>query len=69
MAKLGFDPIVIDLILSHKPHKLRGVAGIYQRYNFAREQAQALQAWSSYVIGIGRDGADVVDLAERRIHG
>src|SRR5437868_1279332 len=38
LAKLGFDPVVIDKILSHKPQKLRGVAGIYQRYDYAREQ-------------------------------
>jgi len=26
LARLGADPIVVDMILSHKPHKLRGVA-------------------------------------------
>jgi len=67
LAKLGFDPVVIDKILSHKPQKLRGVAGIYQRYDYAREQKRALEVWAAYVIGVGRDEAKAVDLAERRV--
>jgi integrase len=67
LAKLGFDPIVIDKILSHKPQKLRGVAGIYQRYDYAREQKRALEVWAAYVTGLGRDEPEVVDLAERRV--
>jgi hypothetical protein len=36
-------------LLAHQPAKLRGVAGIYQRYDFARERAAALDA---HVLGI-----------------
>jgi integrase len=41
LARLGFDTIAIDKILAHQPTKLRGVAAIYRRYDFAEEQAQA----------------------------
>ena len=67
MASLGVDPIVADLILSHKPHKLRGVAAVYQRYDFAKERKQALELWAAYITGVDRNEADVVELAERRV--
>jgi integrase len=41
LAALGFDSIVVDKLLAHQPAKLRGVAGVYQRYDFARERAAA----------------------------
>jgi integrase len=52
LAELGFDSIVVDKLLAHQPAKLRGVAGIYQRYDFARERAAALDAWAAHVLGI-----------------
>jgi integrase len=52
LAALGFDSIVVDKLLAHQPAKLRGVAGIYQRHDFGRERATALDAWAAYVIGI-----------------
>jgi len=50
LARLGFDSIAIDKLLAHQPTKLRGVAAIYQRYDFARERASALDAWAAHVI-------------------
>jgi integrase len=55
MARLGFDSIVADKILAHQPAKLLGVAAVYQRHNFAREQAAALEAWAAHVIGAVAD--------------
>jgi integrase len=52
LAALGFDSIVVDKLLAHQPAKLRGVAGIYQRHDFARERAAALDAWAAHVIRI-----------------
>jgi integrase len=52
LAALGFDSIVVDKLLAHQPARLRGVAGIYQRHDFARERAAALDAWAAHVIGI-----------------
>jgi integrase len=51
LAALGFDSIVVDKLLAHQPGKLRGVAGIYQRHDFARERTYALDAWASHVTG------------------
>jgi hypothetical protein len=36
---------------AHQPGKLRGVAGIYQRHDFSRERAAALDAWAAHVTG------------------
>ena len=52
LARLGFDSIVVDKILAHAPAKLLGVAAVYQRHDFARERAAALDAWAAHVIGI-----------------
>jgi len=61
LAALGFDSIVVDKLLAHQPSKLRGVAGIYQRHDFARERAAALDAWAAYITG-ERSGS-VISLA------
>ena len=56
LAALGFDSIVVDMLLAHRPAKLRGVASIYQRHSFAAERARALGAWAEHVIGLGPTG-------------
>jgi integrase len=53
LAELGFDSIVADKLLAHKPAKLQGAAAIYQRYEFLRERATALDAWAAHVTGLG----------------
>jgi integrase len=49
LARLGFDSIVADKLLAHQPAKLLGVAAVYQRHDFARERAAALDAWAAHV--------------------
>lgn len=49
MAALGIDSIVADKILAHKPAKLKGVAAVYQRHEFANERRLALEAWAAHV--------------------
>jgi integrase len=51
LARLGFDSIVADKLLAHQPAKLLGVAAVYQRHDFARERAAALDAWAAQVTG------------------
>jgi hypothetical protein len=51
LAGLGFDSIVCDKLLAHQSSKLKGVAGIYQRHDFAKERAAALDAWAAFVTG------------------
>jgi len=60
LAALGFDSIVVDKLLAHQPAKLRGVAGVYQRHDFARERAAALDAWAAHVLGI--EASNIVHL-------
>jgi integrase len=63
LAALGFDSIVVDKLLAHQPAKLRGVAGVYQRYDFARERAAALDAWAAHVLGF--EPGNIVPLRAR----
>jgi hypothetical protein len=50
LAKWNPQPVAIDKLLAHQPTKLRGVAAIYQRYDFAAERARALDAWAERVL-------------------
>jgi integrase len=60
LAALGFDSIVVDKLLAHQPAKLRGVAAVYQRHDFARERATALDAWAEHVTGTPAETGKVV---------
>jgi integrase len=51
LARLGVDSIVADKLLAHQPAKLLGVAAVYQRHDFARERAAALDAWAAHITG------------------
>jgi integrase len=63
LASMGFDALVVDLLLAHRPGVLRGVAGVYQRHDFASERAAALDAWAAHVTGLDAD--NVVSLPAR----
>jgi integrase len=63
LARIGFDSIVVDMLLAHHPAKLRGVARVYQRHNFAAERARALDVWAAHVSGT--KGDNVVPIAKR----
>ena len=65
LAKMGFNPIVADLLLAHRPTTLSAVARIYQQHDFAEERARALEAWSSHAMQAadsGRDSTNVLHL-------
>ena len=49
LAGEGFSTIAIDRLLAHKPFALRGVAAVYQKYEFADERRNALKAWADTV--------------------
>jgi integrase len=49
MARLGFAPHVVDKILNHVSGTIRGVAAIYNRFEYLEERRAALEAWGSYV--------------------
>ena len=47
MARLGVAPHVVDKILNHTAGTIRGVAAVYNRYQFEPEREAALEAWGS----------------------
>jgi integrase len=49
LAAMGFDSIVADKLLAHKPARLKGVAAIYQRHEFTDERRRALEAWAAHL--------------------
>jgi hypothetical protein len=49
MARLGVAPHVIEKALNHSSGKIRGVAAIYNRYEYAAEMREAFEKWADYV--------------------
>ena len=47
MAKIGVDLHVTEAVLNHKSGTIKGVAAVYNRYDYAPEKAQALAAWAN----------------------
>jgi integrase len=46
MAKIGIAPHVVEAALNHKSGSIKGVAAVYNRYNYATEKRAALDAWA-----------------------
>ena len=63
MARLGINLPVIEKVLNHVSGSFAGVAGIYQRHDFAAEKRAALDAWSNHIAAIAAGkAAKVVSL-------
>jgi integrase len=52
MARLGVNLPVIEKVLNHTSGSFGGVAGVYQRHQFADEKRAALDAWAAHVEAI-----------------
>ena len=52
MARIGIAPQVVDRVLNHTAGTIRGVARIYNRYEYGDERQAALEAWSRYVVAL-----------------
>ena len=52
MARLNFPPHVVDKVLNHVSGTIRGVAAVYNRFEYLEERRAALQAWGSFVSDI-----------------
>jgi integrase len=65
MARLGIALPVVEKVLNHAGTSFSGVAGIYQRHNFADEKRKALEAWATHIEGLvkGKSGTKVVRMA------
>lgn len=67
MARLGIARHVADKVLNHTAGTIRGVAAVYNRFEYVDERRAALEAWGRYVEGlIGRAPQSVVSLAAAR---
>jgi integrase len=49
MARLNFPPHVVDKLLNHVSGTIRGVAAVYNRFEYLEERRNALEAWGRYV--------------------
>jgi integrase len=46
MAGIGIAPHVVEAALNHKSGAIKGIAAVYNRYNYAAEKRAALDAWA-----------------------
>jgi len=52
MAQLNIAPHVVDKVLNHASGTIRGVAAVYNRFEYLDERRAALEAWGRYVAGL-----------------
>lgn len=62
LQRLGVRLEVTEAVLGHVSGSRAGVVGIYQRYSFADEKRQALDAWAALVARIVEPQENVVQL-------
>lgn len=63
MARLGIAPHVADKVLNHAAGTIRGVAAVYNRFDYLDERRAALDSWAGLVERlIGREPQNVVPL-------
>ncbi|HZV03638.1 MAG TPA: tyrosine-type recombinase/integrase [Gemmataceae bacterium] len=67
MADLGIQPHIIEAVLNHVSGAKGGIAGVYNRAQYAAEVKVALERWSSHIEGLvaGRSAA-VVSIGKRQ---
>jgi hypothetical protein len=46
------SPPMVEKLLNHVGGSFSGVAGVYQRHDFALEKRAAMQAWARHVAAI-----------------
>jgi hypothetical protein len=63
MAKLRIPPHVLDRVLNHVEGTIRGVAKVYNKFEYLDERKAALDAWGRHVEALV--GANVVALRAR----
>lgn len=66
--RLGIRFEVTEAVLNHVSGARGGVAGIYQRHNWADEKRAAIKAWADHIAALleGADKTNVIVLAEAR---
>ena len=49
MARLGQPVHVVEAVLNHRGGVISGIAAVYNRYSYAEEKREALEAWGSFI--------------------
>jgi integrase len=49
MARLGFPVHVVEAVLNHRSGSIKGVARVYNRYEYYDEKKAALDAWAAHI--------------------
>jgi len=49
MAKLSFQPHIVERVLNHISGAQGGLVAVYQRYEYLDQRKQAVEAWGAYV--------------------
>ena len=63
MARLGVVPHVVEAVLGHRSGVIRGVAAVYNRFNYLAEKESALVGWSLHVVSLAsvENGGDEIE--------
>ena len=61
-ARLGVAPQVVEAILNHKSGTIRGVAAVYNRYDYFAEKRAALDLWGRHVEALVGNTPDTAPL-------
>jgi hypothetical protein len=66
MARLNFPPHVVDKVLNHVSGTIRGVAAVYNRFEYLEERRAALEGWGRYVWNlVSPADAKVIQISRR----
>lgn len=52
MARIGVELPVIERCVNHISGSFKGIVGVYQKHDYAREKAAAFDAWARHVQGV-----------------
>jgi integrase len=63
-AKLGIAVHVVEAALNHRSGSIRGIAAVYNRYDYGTEKRAAMAAWSRFVeqLVTGSATANIIEL-------
>ena len=62
MAGLGIPPHVVEKLLNHTSGTFGGIVGVYQRFEYRDEKADALRRWEAWLQQLLGDAENVVAL-------
>jgi integrase len=62
MARLNVSPHIVDKVLNHTSGTIRGVAAVYNRFEYLAERGAALEAWGRYIDNLLVPQSNVIEL-------